>query len=624
MSVLQVESLGKSYGVLELFRNVTFAIEPNQKVGLIAPNGAGKSTLLKILVGLERQDAGSVFLDKKIRVAYMPQSSDFSSYPDIYHACLSRVRPDLQEVIYNYYEAEKSQDEQRLNRALEAMEAQDGWGIMTELRSLLDRLHLKDPSRTTKGLSGGESKRIALAAVLLGHPDFLILDEPTNHLDPDIIEWLEEYLAHQPLSLLMVTHDRYFLDKVCTDIIELDNGNSYRYEGNYSLYLQKKEEREQQQEAEQQSIRNIYRRELEWMRSTPQARSSKAKYRKDAFYETEAKLKSMTTTQTPNLGEGEVYIGKKIFEAKKVSKYYGDKCLLKSFSYDFARYDRVGIVGANGVGKTTFLKMIMGLEPPSDGEIMVGETVRFGYFSQEQPLFPPEKKVIEVITDITERISLGNGKSLSAMQFLTRFLFKPSRQQDYVQKLSGGELRRLQLCRVLIHNPNFLVLDEPTNDLDIPTIQVLEDYLSTFNGCLLIVSHDRFFMDRLAEHLFVLEGDGIIRDYPGNYTGYRIQQKEERKQKAPAPKPETIASASGGKPQKEKPKKRSFKEQKEYESLEEELLCLEKEKERITQEMSTHQDPQQIAKLAKEYETLIASIEEKEMRWLELSEIGNP
>ncbi len=620
MAILQVDNLSKSFGVLELFRGLTFSLEEGQKVGLIAPNGAGKSTLLRILIGKEPADSGTVLIPKEARVAYLPQHSDFGDYPDILTACLSGIRPELRNAIERYEEAEQSKDPQALMQAMAQMDALDGWSITQELTALLDRLHLTDPTRSTQGLSGGENKRIALASVLLDAPNLLILDEPTNHLDPDVTEWLEEYLREKPVTLLMVTHDRYFLDQVCDTIIELDDHRLYTYEGNYSLYLEKRQERLDQMQAEQQSLRNIYRRELEWMRSTPQARSSKAKYRKDAFHETESRLRSASTSRQPTLeSAGSLYIGKKIFEARGLCKSFGDKVVLRDFSYDFARRDRVGIIGPNGAGKTTLIKLIMGLIQPTAGTITLGETVRFGYFAQTPPQFPEDKKVIEVLTDRAEHITLSSGKSISAMQFLNRFLFSPARQQDYVAKLSGGEKRRLQLCTVLMDNPNFLVLDEPTNDLDIPTIQVLEEYLTDFSGCLLMVSHDRFFMDRLAEHLFVLCGDGSVEDFPGNYTDYRLRQK------STATKAHTQASTT---PPTDKPirqdrkKRRSYREQQEFDAIENELPELQKQLHQITETMNSGTvAPDELTRLANQYTALKDEIDEKEMRWLELSEI---
>ena len=622
MPLLQVENIGKSFGALELFRGLSFAIEPGDKVGLIAPNGAGKSTLLRMLAGRESVDEGSVIYRHDTRVAYLPQHTDFAGYPDILSAALSGIRPELRAVIRGYELAEQAHDAALLSEAMAEMDRTHGWQIATELTALLDRFRLADPYRTTKGLSGGENKRIALASVLLDNPDLLILDEPTNHLDPDIIEWLEETLSSKALALLVVTHDRYFLDNVCNTILELDGGALYAYEGNYSYYMEKRAERLEMLRAEQQTLRNIYRRELEWMRSTPQARSGKAKYRKDAFHETESKLRTITDARGPEPPvNSEVYIGKKIFSARHLSKSFGDKVILRDFDYDFARRDHAGIIGSNGAGKTTLVKLIMGLIPPTGGSVEVGETVRFGYFDQTVCSYPPDKKVIEVITEKHERITLSGGSSMSAMQFLSKFLFPPKRQQDYIETLSGGERRRLQLCEVLMENPNFLVLDEPTNDLDIPTIQVLEDYLEDFNGCLLIVSHDRFFMDRLARHLFVLKGDGTVTDFPGSYSEYRRAAREAEKAAA-ASLPAKGETGRQNRSPREQKKRRSYKEQKEFEALEAELPELEAKLKRLSEEMNSGTlSPQALYAAGEEYARLKAEIEEKEMRWLELSEL---
>ena len=619
MPLLQAENIGKNFGSLELFRNLSFTIEPGDKVGLIAPNGTGKSTLLRMLAGRESVDEGAVIYRKDTRVAYLPQESDFSQSPDILTAALSGIRPELRDVIRAYELAEQAGNPARLSEAAAGMDRIGGWQIAAELTALLDRFRLTDPTRPTKGLSGGEIKRIALASVLLDNPDLLILDEPTNHLDPDIIEWLEETLSTRSLALLVVTHDRYFLDQVCSVILELDGGELYAYKGNYSYYMEKRAERLEMLRAEQQTLRNIYRRELEWMRSTPQARSGKAKYRKDAFRETESKLRTISDVKGPELDPGDVYIGKKIFSAQGLSKSYGEKVVLRGFDYDFSRRDHVGIIGPNGAGKTTLIRLIMGLEEPSSGTMEVGETVRFGYFAQTGKSYPPGKKVIEVITEKHERVTLSGGSTMSAMQFLSKFLFPPKRQQDYVEKLSGGERRRLQLCEVLMENPNFLVLDEPTNDLDIPTIRVLEDYLEEFNGCLLIVSHDRFFMDRLARHLFVLKGDGTVTDYPGSYSEYRKAEKEAEKN-LPAPS----AKTDGGRSRRTEgqKKRRSYKEQKEFEAIENELPELEKKRTIISDKMNAGTlTSAELYSAGEEYARLQSEIEEKEMRWLELSEL---
>lgn len=616
MSLLQVDNLSKSFGVLELFSRLTFVIEKGQKIGLIAPNGAGKTTLLRMLVGEESIDSGEISMMRDLKLAYLPQKSDFSAYPDILSASLSGIAPALQEVILEYEAAVESQDADRLSHAISAMDQHDGWHIEQELQALLSQLDLGDPHRSTQGLSGGQTKRIALASVLLRSPDLFILDEPTNHLDPKTVEWLEGYLSTSNMGLLMVTHDRYFLDQVCDTIMELDDKQIYTYEGNYSLYLQKRTERLEQMESEQASLRNRYRTELEWMRRMPKARGTKARYRKDAFGDLQGQLRSIPTQQGPRLESDSVYIGKKIFEARGLSKSYGDLEVIKDFSYSFARRDRVGIIGPNGAGKTTLIQLIMQELEPTSGTIEVGETVKFGYFSQLPPTFPEGKRVIEVVTDIAEHVVGRSGAEQSAMQLLNRFLFPPKRQQDYVALLSGGERRRLQLCTVLMQKPNFLVLDEPTNDLDIPTLQVLEEYLSQFDGCLLVVSHDRYFMDRITEHLFVLEGDGKVRDFPGNYTDYRNTPKEEKASKPKEEKPEPVKQ----RPEREK-KKLSYKEQRELEQLTNLLPELEEKLQSIEDKMNSGAaSPEELVELGALYAETKDELDLSELRWLELSD----
>lgn len=617
MSLLQADNLSKSFGVLELFNHLTFAIEKGQKIGLIAPNGAGKTTLLRMLVGDEGMDSGEISTMRDLKIAYLPQKSDFSAYPDILSASLSGIAPDLQEVILSYEAAVASEDSDRLNQAIAAMDQHDGWHIEQELKSLLTQLDLGNPHRSTRGLSGGQTKRIALASVLLREPDLFILDEPTNHLDPQTVEWLEDYLSNSSAGLLMVTHDRYFLDQVCDTIMELDDKQIYTYQGNYSLYLQKRSERLEQMESEQATLRNLYRNELEWMRRMPQARGTKAKYRKDAFEDLQGRLKNVAYQQGPRLESESVYIGKKIFEAHHLSKSFGDLVVIKDFSYNFARRDRIGIIGPNGAGKTTLIRLIMQEIEPTSGTIEVGETVKFGYFSQLPPVFPEGKKVIEVVTDIAEHVVGRSGAEQSAMQLLNRFLFPPKRQQDYVSLLSGGELRRLQLCTVLMQKPNFLVLDEPTNDLDIPTLQVLEEYLSQFDGCLIVVSHDRYFMDRITEHLFVLEGDGKVRDFPGNYSDYRNTVKEEKPSKSKEVKSE---SAKPTRPEREKTKL-SYKEQRELEQLTELIPTLEEKLKVIENRMNSGSaSPAELLELGSQYADTKSELDLSELRWLELSE----
>ena len=617
MSLLQVSGVTKRFGALELFSDINFSIEKGEKVALIAPNGSGKSTLLRMIVGEESIDEGEIVFTKGTRVGYLPQHSDFSGYPDILSACMASIDSETSSAIDDYRRAMESGDTSQLDSVMQRMDASGAWEVERQLISLLGKLHLTDPLRPTAGLSGGESKRIALASVLIGKPDFLLLDEPTNHLDPDVVEWLEGHLSASGLTLLMVTHDRYFLDSVCDTIIELEDNAIYTYHGSYADYLERKEERQEQKSREQQSLRNLYRHELEWMRRMPQARGSKAKYRIDAFQETQEKLSGVTSDSAPTLEAESVYIGKKIFVADHVSKSYGDKVILKDFSYHFARRDRVGVIGPNGVGKSTLIKMILGHVEPDSGTIEVGETVRFGYFAQETFDFAPRQRVIDAITEHAEHFVYA-GKGISAMQMLNRFLFPPARQHDYIEKLSGGELRRLQLCKVLVENPNFLIFDEPTNDLDIPTLRVLEEYLHDFDGCLLIVSHDRYFVDNLVEHLFVMEGNGITRDFPGNYSDYRDQKRASESPKPQAPS----AAAREYKNRTREKTKRSYKEEQEFKKLESEMPLLESQLRELESHMSSGSlAADMLLEAGEKYQALRTSLEEKEMRWLELSEL---
>lgn len=620
MPLLQVSHLTKRYGATELFSDLSFCVEKGDKIALIAPNGAGKTTLLRILVGEESAQEGEVIYTNGTRVGYLPQTSSFEEYPHILAACMSGIEPRLQEVIAQYEEAVLKGDAHQISYRATQMDALQAWDVEREIISLLDRMDLTDPMRSPKGLSGGEMKKIAIASVLISQPDILLLDEPTNHLDPDVIEWLEEYLSTSTLTLVMVTHDRYFLDVVSHTILELHQRMVYRYEGNYTRYLQKKQERESIEQKEQQSLRNLYRRELEWMQRMPQARATKAKYRIDAFEKTKEKLCTATQQPSLHLAAETSYIGKKIFEAKGVYKSYAEKAILKDFSYVFARKDRVGIVGANGVGKTTLIRILLGEEEPDRGQIEVGETVRWGYFSQNSFEFRPGQKVIEALTEQAEHFDGYEGARVSAMQMLNRFLFPPARQQDYIENLSGGERRRLQLCKVLVEKPNFLVLDEPTNDLDIPTLRVLEDYLKKFDGCLLVVSHDRYFMDNLVDHLLVMEGEGEIKDYPGNYTDYRRSKKELQEREKRVSKQTPSVEDKGYK--KERPKtKRTYSEEQEYKALEDEIKRLQDELLSIETKMSSGDSAaSDLLSMAQRYTTLKEILDEKEMRWLTLSE----
>lgn len=630
-SYLQVDNLSKSFGALHLFSDVIFSLDKGEKAGLIAPNGSGKTTLLKMITGEESIDSGEVIFRNDLKVTYLPQRADFSSYPNILDACLSELNPELKELLSRYETAAKRADAETVTSLLPKMDAMGAWDIEQQVTALLDRLHLTDPLAPTTNLSGGESKRISLAAALLGQPDIIILDEPTNHLDPDIIEWLEGHLIGlTTTSILMVTHDRYFLDRVCDTILELDNGSLYTYEGNYSKYLEKRDERLAAMQQEQEKLSNLYRRELEWMRRMPKARGTKAQYRKDAFKETEDRLRTLASYKNesgPRLDKQNVYIGKKTCDIKNIAKSFGEKTLFQNFSYTFSRRDRVGVIGPNGSGKSTLLKMILGQLEPDQGEIEIGETVRFGYFAQQPFHFSPEEKVIDIVRKKAEKIVFPDGSVLTAMQLLTRFLFHPSRQQDYVYKLSGGELRRLQLCTVLMENPNFLVLDEPTNDLDIPTLQVLEDYLAEFSGCILVASHDRFFMDRLTDHLFVLGNGTTITDFPGGYTLYMEEKKaKEQEEKALAQqeeKAQKAKTATTSVPDKPKEKtKLTYKEKQEYLALSDEIPQLEEKIAEIEGKMadSSNLTTEEVMALSQDYSDLKEQLDLKELRWLELSE----
>ena len=517
VSYLQVENLTKSFGDLLLFQDISFGIAQGQRIGLIAKNGSGKTTLLNILAGKEGYDEGQITYRRDLRVGYLEQSPVYPEELTVLEACFSHGNA-VAELIKEYERCMATPDNPGLDVLLERMEHEKAWDYERQVKQILSQLKIRDFNQQVKHLSGGQLKRVALANVLITEPDLLILDEPTNHLDLDMTEWLEGYLSRSKLSLLMVTHDRYFLDRVCSEIMEIDNRQLYSYKGNYSYYLEKRQERIDAANAEIARANNLYRTELEWMRRMPQARGHKARYREEAFYELEKVAKRHTHEADVKLDVKASYIGSKIFEAEHLCKRFGDITILDDFSYIFARYEKMGIIGNNGTGKSTFIKILMGLEKPDSGVLDIGETVRFGYYSQEGLKFDEQMKVIDVITSVAEVIELGNGKRLTASQFLQHFLFSPEKQHNYVYKLSGGERRRLYLCTVLMKNPNFLVLDEPTNDLDIVTLQVLEEYLQNFKGCVIVVSHDRYFMDKVVDHLLVFNGQGDIRDFPGNYT----------------------------------------------------------------------------------------------------------
>lgn len=617
---LQIEGLSKRFGDLELFSGISFTVEERKRIGLIARNGKGKSTLLKIVAGDEPADEGKITLRNGLRVGYLEQEPDFDGNLTVIEACLQRNSEKAQ-LIARYEQAMQAGDTAALQPLMEEMDRLDAWDYEHRAKQVLDKLKITRFNQPVGELSGGQKKRIALAAVLIEQPDLMILDEPTNHLDMAMVEWLEEYLSRLSGSLLMVTHDRYFLDNVCNEIIEIDDNTIYRYKGNYSYFLQRREERLQNKAAETARARNLLRKELDWMRRQPQARAHKAKYRIDAFYKLEEKAAAMRDDSKVSLEVKAQYIGNKIFVMKALSKAFPGKVITKDFYYTFARYEKLGIVGNNGTGKSTFIKMLLGKVPQDSGTIEVGETVKWGYYSQDGLAFNEQMKVIDVVKNIAEVIPVGN-KMYTASQFLQHFLFAPEKQYSYVYKLSGGEKRRLYLCTVLMSNPNFLVLDEPTNDLDIETLQVLEEYLSEFKGCVIVVSHDRYFMDKVVDHIFVFNGDGDIKDFPGNYTEYRDWRDEER---ATAAK-EAAAQAAKTTPAKqshrtEEKRKLTFKEKREYEALETEIFQLEEEKAAIEEAMSsgTLSTADLLEKSAR-IQQVLELIDKKTMRWLELSE----
>lgn len=615
---LQVEDLTKSFGDLVLFHQISFGIAQGQRIGLIAKNGSGKTTLLNILSGKEGYDEGKITFRRDLRVDYLEQSPNYPEDLTVLEACFYHGNSTV-ELIKEYERCMETPGNPGLEDLLGRMEHEKAWNYERRAKQILSQLKIRDFGQKIKHLSGGQLKRVALANVLITEPDLLILDEPTNHLDLDMTEWLEEYLNRGTLSLLMVTHDRYFLDRVCSEIIEIDNKQIYSYKGNYSYYLEKRQERIEATNAEIARANNLYRTELEWMRRMPQARGHKARYREEAFYELEKVAKQRTYDSNVKLDVKASYIGSKIFEADHLYKSFGDLKILNDFSYIFARYEKMGIVGNNGTGKSTFIKILMGLEKPDSGTLDIGETVRFGYYSQDGLQFNEQMKVIDVITDIAEVIELGNGKRLTASQFLQHFLFTPETQHSYVYKLSGGERRRLYLCTVLMKNPNFLVLDEPTNDLDIVTLQVLEEYLQSFKGCVIVVSHDRYFMDKVVDHLLVFKGQGDIRDFPGNYSDYRdwkLAKAEHDKEEAKPKEEKTQRVRLNDK------RRMTFKEKKEFEQLEKDIAALEAEKTQIEEALcSGTLSVDELTEKSKRLPALNDELDEKTMRWLELSEI---
>ena len=620
--ILQVENLTKSFGDLVLFENISFGLAEGQRVGLIAKNGSGKSTLLNILSGKEGYDEGKISFRRDLRVGYLEQSPSYPEELTVLEACFHHGNTTV-DLIKDYERCMETEGHPGLDELLVRMDHEKAWDYEQKAKQILSQLKIRDFDQQVKHLSGGQLKRVALANTLITEPDLLILDEPTNHLDLDMTEWLEEYLRRTNLTLLMVTHDRYFLDRVCSEIIEIDNRTIYSYKGNYSYYLEKRQERIDAKTVEVERANNLYRTELEWMRRMPQARGHKARYREEAFYELEKVAKQRFHDANVKLDVKASYIGNKIFEADHLCKAFGDLKILDDFSYIFARYEKMGIVGNNGTGKSTFIKILMGLVKPDSGTLDIGETVRFGYYSQDGLQFNEQMKVIDVVQDIAEVIELGNGRRLTASQFLQHFLFTPETQHSYVYKLSGGERRRLYLCTVLMRNPNFLVLDEPTNDLDIVTLQVLEEYLQGFKGCVIVVSHDRYFMDKVVDHLLVFNGGGDIRDFPGNYTQYRewkeVKARHDKEQQAVA-KPQ--AAAKPARTRQDEKRRMSFKERREFEQLEKEIAELEAEKKAVEEALcSGTLSVDELTEKSKRLPQLTDLIDEKTMRWLELSEL---
>lgn len=616
---LQVEGLTKSFGDLVLFRDISFGIGEGQRVGLIAPNGSGKTTLLNVLAGKDGHDAGNIVFRRDLKVGYLEQSPTYPEELTVLEACFYHGNETVN-LIREYEHCLETPGNPGLDDLLLRMDHANAWDYERKAKQILSQLNVRHFSQPVGQLSGGQLKRVALANVLINEPDFLMLDEPTNHLDLDMTEWLEEYLKQGALSLLMVTHDRYFLDRVCSEILEIDNKQIYSYKGNYSYYLEKRQERIDATNAEIARANNLYRTELEWMCRMPQARGHKARYREEAFYELEKVAKQRSYNREVKLDMKASYIGSKIFEADHLCKRFDDVVILDDFSYIFARYEKMGIVGNNGTGKSTFIKILMGLETPDSGVLDIGETVRFGYYSQEGLQFDEQMKVIDVVQDIAEVVELGNGKRLTASQFLQYFLFTPEKQHSYVYKLSGGERRRLYLCTVLMRNPNFLVLDEPTNDLDIVTLQVLEEYLQNFKGCVIVVSHDRYFMDKVVDHLLVFNGQGDIRDFPGNYTDYREWKEAKMRQEK---KDEKQVDPKTAKVRLNDKRRMSFKERREFEQLELDIAALEAEKAQIEAALcSGTLSVEELTDKSKRLPALNDELDEKTMRWLELSELA--
>lgn len=633
MNYLSVENLSKAFGERKLFSNISFGISQGQKIALVGINGAGKSTLMKIIMGLEIPDTGQVGTNQSIKVAYVHQNPVFEGTMSIYQTIFDQSNSEVLKVIEDYHkamlDAENGIDNSdKMTVLFEKMDAFQAWDFEYQVKEVLGKLGLHDTELPVGSLSGGQRKRVALAKAILEKPDLLLLDEPTNHLDLETIEWLEDYLAKANLALFMVTHDRYFLEKVTNEILELDQGKVHRYQGNYGYFLDKKEERMEIEDIELEKAKSLYKKELDWIRRQPKARSTKAKYRVDAFEETKEKASQKREERDIDLQVSAQRLGNKIIEIEKISKSYGEKNLVEDFSYVFKKKDRVGIIGPNGAGKTTFLNMITGQLAPDSGKISIGQTTAFGYYRQEESSFDESKRLIDIVKDVAEVVVLDKGQTITVSQFLTQFGFPPKQQHTPIEKLSGGERRRLQLLMVLIKNPNFLILDEPTNDLDLMTLNTLEEFLDSFPGCLIIVSHDRYFMDRLVEHLFVFEGEGQISDFPGNYSEFR---ETEKSQEPRAKSQEDKTQVASSKTQEEKIEEKAaapakvkagFKQKNEFKEVTASMAKLEKEKAELTEKISGgNSDHEELMKISARMLEIDSKLEELELTWLELSEL---
>lgn len=619
-NLLQVENLTKSFGVNSLFDDINFTINEGDKVGLIAKNGTGKSTLLSIIAGDDTPDDGKLIFKNDVTIGYLKQLPQFEPHLSVMDTCLIGD-DDQSKAIRQYENALIEGNNEEMTKAIQAMDLASAWDYEERFKQILSQLKIDDFKQRISESSGGQIKRVALAKILISNPQFLILDEPTNHLDIDMIEWLEAYLSRSRMTILMVTHDRYFLDKICSKILELDQKSIFGYDGNYNYYLEKRAERIDAQNAAVEKARNLLRTEIEWMRRQPQARAHKAQYRIDAFYDLKERAQSRNDKGDVELNVKAGYIGKKIFVAHHVSKSFDGKVILNDFNYIFSRYEKLGIVGDNGVGKSTFIKLLLDRIQPDSGYFEIGETVKFGYYSQEGILFDEGKKVIDAIRDVAEHIYFDEKHHYSASQFLQLFLFSPTDQQKLIEKLSGGEKRRLYLAMVLMSKPNFLILDEPTNDLDIQTLEILEDYLSKFSGCLIVISHDRFFMDRCVDHTFVFMGDGVIKDFPGNYSEYRAWKEAHEKEEATVQKQK--AESKPAKPRnnnRDNSQKLTFKEKREFEDLTESIERLTKEKEELFNLFNSGEQIDDVATKASRFEEVKDLLDEMELRWLELSE----